>query len=172
MNLKSILKAVKLNESTISMIMGAFVIIVVGLVVVNYFRKIEPSGSLPKDSTGAVAVANGEYVVKAGDTLWSISEAQYGDGYKWNEIAKANKINSPYTIEKDQKLVLPKIEKKVETAAASLKDSEYVVVKGDSLWSIAVRAYGDGYKWVEIAKANGLTRPNLIHSGNKLKLPR
>jgi nucleoid-associated protein YgaU len=45
-------------------------------------------------------------------------------------------------------------------------------VKGDSLWKIAVRAYGDGYKWVSIAKANKLVNPNLIHSGNVLTLPR
>jgi nucleoid-associated protein YgaU len=40
------------------------------------------------------------------------------------------------------------------------------------LWTIAVRAYGDGYKWTEIAKANKLVNPNLIHPGNVFVLPR
>jgi nucleoid-associated protein YgaU len=48
----------------------------------------------------------------------------------------------------------------------------YTVVKGDSLWSIAVKAYGDGYKWVSIAKANKLDNPNVIHAGNVLVIPK
>jgi len=50
--------------------------------------------------------------------------------------------------------------------------TEYTVKHGDNLWKIAVAEYGDGYKWTEIAKANKLANPNLIHSGNKLTLPR
>ena len=48
----------------------------------------------------------------------------------------------------------------------------YTVVVGDTLWSIAVRTYADGYKWTEIAKANNLSNPDLIHAGNVLKLPK
>jgi len=48
----------------------------------------------------------------------------------------------------------------------------YTVVAGDTLWSIAVRTYADGYKWTEIAKANNLSNPDLIHAGNVLKLPK
>lgn len=50
--------------------------------------------------------------------------------------------------------------------------NSYTIKSGDDLWNIAVRAYGDGYKWVEIAQANKLEDPNLIHSDNKLVLPR
>ena len=48
----------------------------------------------------------------------------------------------------------------------------YTVTKGDSLWNIAVRAYGDGFKWTEIASANNLQNPSLIHSGNIFIIPR
>lgn len=48
----------------------------------------------------------------------------------------------------------------------------YVIQPGDDLWDIAVRAYGDGYKWVDIADANNLENPDLIHPDNTLKLPR
>jgi nucleoid-associated protein YgaU len=49
----------------------------------------------------------------------------------------------------------------------------YTIVHGDDLWDIAVRAYGDGYRWVDIAKANNLEKnPGLIHAGNTIKIPR
>lgn len=58
------------------------------------------------------------------------------------------------------------------TANNAITGITYTVQKGDTLWSIAVRAYGDGYKWVNIAKANNLTNPSVIHSGNVLIIPR
>ncbi|MFI5265695.1 MAG: LysM peptidoglycan-binding domain-containing protein [Candidatus Levyibacteriota bacterium] len=48
----------------------------------------------------------------------------------------------------------------------------YTVKAGDDLWNIAVRAYGDGYKWVDIARVNNLSNPNLIFSDNVLVIPR
>jgi len=48
----------------------------------------------------------------------------------------------------------------------------YTVVRGDTLWDIAERAYGSGYKWVDIARANNLQNPDLIHRGNVFTLPR
>jgi len=49
----------------------------------------------------------------------------------------------------------------------------YVVVKGDSLWSIAARHYGSGQKWSSIYEANKnvVTNPNLIFVGQPLMLP-
>lgn len=48
----------------------------------------------------------------------------------------------------------------------------YTVVSGDNLWNIAVRAYGDGFRWKEIAQANNLINPSLIHRGNVFIIPR
>ena len=50
--------------------------------------------------------------------------------------------------------------------------ASYTVAHGDYLWVIAERAYGDGHKWVEIARANNLVNPDVIHTGNVLRLPR
>lgn len=55
---------------------------------------------------------------------------------------------------------------------SEITQSEYVVKKGDDLWDIAVRAYADGYKWVDIARVNNLSNPDLIHPGNVFKIPR
>lgn len=51
--------------------------------------------------------------------------------------------------------------------------TDYSVVAGDSLWKIAVKKYGNGYKWTEIAKANSIAKENYgnLEVGQKLKLP-
>jgi nucleoid-associated protein YgaU len=132
----------------------------------------------------------GVYTVVKGDNLWVISERIYMSGYNWVDISRVNKLSNPDEIEAGTKLVLPKVKSKTATvvqapkskkvvqkevkpdAGKKIAGGEYKVVKGDSLWSISVRAYVDGYQWTKIAKANNLKNPNLIHSGNKLKIPR
>jgi nucleoid-associated protein YgaU len=175
-NLKDFLKSLKTNESTISMALGALVIIVVGILTVNYFRD-RNAGSLGDGLSTGVAK---EHVVAAGESLWSVSEDYYGSGYNWVDLANANGLTD-YSLEVGQTLTLPEVTVKEPTATKTqvsevttqtVTGETYTVVKGDSLWDIAVRAYGDGYKWVEIAKVNGLTNPNVIHTGNVLSLPR
>lgn len=46
----------------------------------------------------------------------------------------------------------------------------HTVVKGDTLWDIAVKYLGKGSRYVEIKELNGLTS-NVIYSGMKLKIP-
>ncbi|MBM3208681.1 LysM peptidoglycan-binding domain-containing protein [Candidatus Shapirobacteria bacterium] len=108
----------------------------------------------------------------------------YGSGYNWVDIARENGLKGPEKILAGQELRIPKAEVRqpvvqaTETAkggllaAEPIGGTEYTVVKGDSLWKIAVRAYQDGFKWSQIAKANKLANPNLIHPGNVLKLVR
>ena len=147
----------------------------------------------------AKPIPGGTYVVQSGDDLWKIAENAYNDGYKWTDVAKANNITDPGMITVGQKLTLPKLDSQIaqditptvtqqaptivtqapvqptgDTPSTGTKISgmEYTVVKGDYLWEIAVRAYGDGYKWVDIARTNNLTNPDIIHPGNRLKLPR
>lgn len=181
LNLKSFLKSLKLNESTISGVLGAIVIVVVGILVVNYFRGKEgivPPGS--KESAVESTLPQTHTVTK-GENLWKIAEKYYGSGYNWVDLAGENNLSNAGLIEEGQSLIIPEVEAKLATSDVREKVSEktnaisgatYRVVKGDTLWSIAIRAYGDGYKWVEIAKENNLANPNLIHPGNILTLPR
>lgn len=62
----------------------------------------------------------------------------------------------------------------MKKTVTTINGTSYTIQKGDSLWTISVRAYGDGYKWTEIWKANKkmISNPNLIFAGNKLVLPR
>lgn len=47
----------------------------------------------------------------------------------------------------------------------------YTVVRGDTLWGIAQKFYGNGSRYPEIAKANNISNPDLIHAGQKLLIP-
>lgn len=177
-DLKKLLKNFKLNENNISTVLGALVVVIVGILVVNYFKDRSVQTTL--EGLNTQNQVGGEHVVVSGETLWSISEDTYGSGYNWVDVKEANSLTSDL-IEVGQKLTLPEVSikeptaiKKVVVAEASqvISGDSYIVASGDSLWKISVRAYGDGFKWVEVAKANNLGNPNLIHSGNVLVLPR
>jgi len=45
------------------------------------------------------------------------------------------------------------------------------VKKGNTLWAIAKKYYGDGSRWKEIAKANGVTDERKLKIGMELKIP-
>lgn len=47
---------------------------------------------------------------------------------------------------------------------------EYTVQPGDSFWSIAKEAYGDGKYYLDVAAYNGLSVSNVIYSGMVLKI--
>ncbi len=202
MDLKSILKTLKLNESTISTILGGIVILVLGIFVINYFKKLPSSNQLPpalttENTQGLITT----HKVEKGETLSQIALKYYKSG-DWGKIAEVNNVSNPNVIEVGQELKIPQ-ETQTPTPAPQVAEAEvatgtetpqplatqtptpeetnpneaisqatYKVVKGDSLWKIAVRAYGDGYKWVQIAKENKLKNPNLIHPGNVFILPR
>lgn len=57
---------------------------------------------------------------------------------------------------------------------ANVEAVDYTVQKGDCLWDIAKKRFGDGSKWTEIYKMNADvigSNPDLIHTGLELKLP-
>ena len=59
-------------------------------------------------------------------------------------------------------------------AAATPSQQSYTVVKGDCLWNIAKRFYGDGSKYTIIYNANKSViggNPNLIYPGQVLTIP-
>ena len=53
------------------------------------------------------------------------------------------------------------------------KDTTYTVKKGDCLWNIAKKFYGDGSKYTKIYNANKdkIKNPNLIYAGQVLVIP-
>jgi len=187
--LKTLLKKFRTNEQTISMILGVLVVLVVGALVINYFRNIrQPKETQPAQEGSQQETTSQQpikledlptvYTVKAGDNLWQIAQTIYSSGYNWVDIARENNLKNPNLVYAGQELKIPKAQPIQPKVSQTTKTSEpitgdtYTIVKGDNLWQIAVRAYGDGYQWVKIAHENKLANPNLIHSGNILKIPR
>ena len=194
--LKSFLKRLKMSESTISMALGALVVVVVGVLVYNYFSSVNKQPATDQVAYEGVQLVkeNGKLVpqglpkthkVTNGEHLWQIAEKYYESGYNWVNIAQENQLIAPYVIVEGQELTIPKtaqiVVEKPEvkvTETTSTQDSiltdNYTVAKGDTLWKIAVRAYGDGYQWTKIFKANQeqIVDSNVIEKGMVLKLPR
>jgi len=146
-----------------------------------------------KSNPGAKVVEAGKYTTKKGDTLWSISKKYYQNEYAWSAIANENKLANADMLVEGRVLIMPKVdtstlpqeklqEKQVmaqkqvvsptPAEKATVTGTSYKVVKGDSLWSISVKTYGDGYGWTKIWKANKLANPDYIEAGQVLSIPR
>lgn len=188
-------------ENIISVILGIAVVIVIGAMVINVIRNRETKQTTnneeKQEQATAEATISARHVVQEGETLWGIAEKYYNDGFKYKEILNANNLQEGSRIEKGQELVIPKLEKDLaqgattpsatpasgptgptgkteeqkETILSASSDKQYTVVRGDTLWDICVKHYNNGYKWVEVARANNLKNPHLIHAGNVLILP-
>ncbi len=177
---------IKISESYFSLFVGALVILFATFLVFVFaknktYDKINTAASTHQElsSTSENNSTTKSYEVKTGDSLWAIAEKVYGSGYNWVDLAKANNLSNPGLIHTGNKLIIPVVQKitvatiqPTQNNGPSISGSTYTIVKGDNLWNISIRAYGDGFKWPEIAKANSLRKPNLIHSGNLLKIPR
>lgn len=59
---------------------------------------------------------------------------------------------------------------KQEEIPTETNPQSYTVVKGDNLWAICKRQYGDGSKYKEIAEKNNIANPNLIYPGQVIYL--
>ena len=188
------------NQSKVSLVLGALIVLVVGILVFNYFNRnktdLGPAQQTENGDQQDVSKENlpGKYTVKEGDTLFTIAEKYYADGYQYSEIAKANNLTNPDLLESGRTLDIPKLELQVAaqpTPSASPKEetlgtgggdttiwgpkiegNTYTVVEGDWLSTIAARAYGDIMAFDRIAKTNNISDPDRIEPGTVLKLPR
>lgn len=114
-DLKNTLKTFKTNESTISMLLGAIVVLIIGFMLANYIKgkaDVNPGTNSPSTTQEAAQTenSNGKHKVIKGETLWQISEKYYQTGYNWVKIAEANSLANPNIIEVDQELTIPVLE--------------------------------------------------------------
>lgn len=110
----------------------------------------------------AEAADPGVYVVRRGDTLYSIAR-RYGTTV--NALVQANGLRNPNRIYVGQRLVIS------GAAAASsppLPGFVHVVQRGENLFRIALR-YGTTVQ--ALARANNLSNTSLIYAGQRLVIP-
>lgn len=186
---------VQSNQSRLSMILGALIVLVVGILVFNYFNKnradLGPAQQTEMKEDVSPEGLPGKYTVKEGDTLFMVAEKYYNDGYKYPEIVKANNLQNADVIEVGQVLEIPKVEQVAVVSSPSpqatpsptmqpqdtewgpkITGNSYTVVEGDWLSKIAGRAYGDIYTYQKIADANKIANPDAIEVGTVLTIPR
>jgi len=175
---KNGISKIKWAESYTSLLLGIIVVIILA-VLIFWFIKGNGQNSMTQSTstTGEEIAKPTTYKVKEGDHLWSISEKMYGTGYNWVDIVSENKIENPDYLTVGTELMIPdvepiKISENQQEIVNSIKEDSYKVNEGDCLWDISLRAYGDAYKWNELAKANNITNPDIIHVGDVIKIPR
>lgn len=119
-------------------------------------------------SSGGSRVAPGStYVVKRGDSLWSISRRH---GTTVNALAAANNISPTAPIREGQRLTIPSgVASASSTAATTASGGErtYRVQPGDSYYKIA-RKFGVSTQ--KLMQYNGATSPTL-RVGQTIRIP-
>ncbi len=104
-----------------------------------------------------------EYTVQARDSLWTIAASWFGDGSKWDLIARANPTIDPQHLREGMVLRLPPrdaesspVDRSESRSDAQSDDGgvQYVVRSGDTLSSIARVYYGSESLWHRIYEAN------------------
>jgi len=113
-------------------------------------------------STNTTTSGDITYTVVKGDTLSSIA-SKYGTTYQ--KLAEYNGIANPNLILVGQVIKIPN-DKTITSTKRTHK-----VARGDTLWGIAQKYYGNGSRYPEIAKANNISNPDLIHVGQTLIIP-
>ncbi|MGD8200918.1 LysM peptidoglycan-binding domain-containing protein [Ornithinimicrobium sp. W1679] len=147
---------------------------------------ITPPASPPPASTPAgtrVEEAgrdiSSSYVVRPGDTLWSIAQRHLGSGQDYHRIVDLNPqllAAGPDRITPGTRLRLP-LE---ESATVGEQARRVVVQRGDTLSALAAEHLGEASRWPQIYDASTgivqpdgahLRDPDLIHPGWQLNLP-
>lgn len=111
------------NQSKVSMVLGALIVLVIGVLVFNYFNKSKPSLGPAQQTQNEISQQDvakdqlpGKYTVKEGDTLFLIAQSYYDDGSRFEGIVKTNKLASADVIETGQVLEIPKLETQIAQA--------------------------------------------------------
>ncbi len=101
-----------------------------------------------------------EYVVKAGDTLFNISQSY---NVRWDSIAQINNLSEPYLLHAGQSLKIP------QATTSEIPNKIYTIKNGETLVSIA-KQFNITVDDI-IAVNPNLQNSDLITVGQVIKLP-
>lgn len=129
--------------------------------------RVSPSGRLLFDTNMKVSLESyniTEDATKDPDVTVSVTLKQYID-----YATKTVTVTKPAAAARKPTI---KEEKKRETSSKP-KTKSYTVKKGDCLWNIAKKYYGNGAQYTKIYNANKgkIKNPNLIYPGQVLTIP-
>jgi nucleoid-associated protein YgaU/two-component SAPR family response regulator len=127
------------------------------------------------------------YLVRAGDTLWSIAEQAYGSGAEYRRILEANlgRRMPDGQVFSARGVIRPGWELVVPDAGSDLEEADgqrwYTVKPGDTLSAVAGRLTSDESRWAELFELNRgtitadgrhvLADANVIWPGLRLRVP-
>lgn len=126
------------------------------------------------------------YVVKAGESFWSIAKATYGSASYYPHLARANPNINPSKLKAGMKINLPSKEEVVAPSATAVlgavapatrsidPSTQYRVQAGDSLQSISKHLYGKADRWEKIYQLNKEaigSNPSVLKLNMVLQLP-
>lgn len=104
---------IQLALLSVSSLVFSFWVLVLGQRIIQHepISKIEVNRIVPDKRVYQVRQESEEiiYIVKAGDSLWHISEEIYESGYNWVDIASINRLPDPDIIDIGQRLVIPAV---------------------------------------------------------------
>jgi LysM repeat protein len=109
---------------------------------------------------------------------YNINTAASIESFTWNEVVGGSG-DIEYSIKLKQYMFyrarkLKSVESGgIPRAVEKLQPQSYKMVAGDSLWSIAKKELGNGARWIEIQKLNGISDAEIkrLPIGKVLKLP-
>jgi nucleoid-associated protein YgaU len=157
-----------------------------------------PAGVLAADDAGSApsgVTQDGTYTVEKGDTLGQIALKTLGTSRKAGDLARFNGIPVDAPLKVGQELRIPpanpvpppgappqapstsqaKVPAPPAPAAPAAPPREgkrtHTVGKGDTLFALARRYYGDGARFRDLAEANGLDPDEPLKVGAELKVP-
>lgn len=126
----------------------------------DYSKYVDAVVNAVLEYIGKPVISDNVYIVKSGDSLWSIAKKL---GTTVDELKKINNLTSN-TLQIGQKLIIPNGNNEEETPES--EKNIYVVQKGDSLWSIAKKF---NTTVAELKRINNL-KTETLSIGQKLKI--
>ena len=137
---------------------------------------------VPTASQGTIRADGDSYVVKRGDSYYTIARDVLGDSSRFREIEQLNSKDA-YALMPGDVLKLPP-GRRIRDGSSVVRQSDastprslpagavwHEVRTGDILGDISAKYYGTSSRWKEIAAANGISDPRKIKVGEKLVIP-
>jgi nucleoid-associated protein YgaU len=131
----------------------------------------------PTQATAEVSVAEPVQTVTAPRTAAtnyqaSIEQDQEGftiviDAPAETNIFKDENATPPLPTSEQE---VQEVEHPIPTAPAAKTEVIHIVVRGDTLWHIAIRYLNNPYLYPELAKLSNIRNPDLIYPGNRVRI--